>query len=69
MPVKTSMAWMREVEQLKLELAMREAFMADAIALLRSHQNKELVEPFLDKLFEHKSLWITPASEAFKRAG
>ena len=69
MPVKTSEAWKREVEQLKLELAMREAFIADAVALLRSHQNKELVEPFLDKLFEHKSLWITPASEAFKRAG
>ena len=69
MPVKTSTAWMREVEQLKLELAMREALIADAIALLRSHQNKELVEPFLDKLFEHKSLWITPASEAFKRTG
>jgi hypothetical protein len=69
MSVKTSAAWFREVAQLRMELAMREAFIADAIALLRSHQNKELVEPFLDKLFEHKSLWITPASEAFKHAG
>ena len=66
--VKTSEAWKREVEQLKLELAMREAFIADAVALLRSHQNKALIEPFLDKLFEHKSLWISPASAAFKQS-
>ncbi len=42
---------------LRVENQRLENFVTDAITLLRSHQNKPMVEGFLDELFAHKEKW------------
>ena len=54
---KTAEDAKRALVALRVENQRLENFVTDAIALLRSHQNKPLVEAFLGDLFAHKAEW------------
>jgi len=61
---KTTAEAAAAIVALQVENRRLENFVADAIALLRSHQNKPLVEAFLDDLFAHKAEWrYVPAKQ------